>query len=64
MAKYTVDFNVNGYFTVEVEAESIEKAKEEATNAICDADFGVLEDIDSYPLHVLDEKGSYVWQEG
>lgn len=64
MAKYTVDFHVNGYFTVEVEAESIEKAKEEATHAIWDADFGVLEDIDSYPLHVLDEKGSYVWQEG
>lgn len=62
--KYIVDFNISGYFSVEVEADNIDKAKEEATNILWDADFGSLSDITSYPICVLDDNGCYVWQEG
>lgn len=46
MAKYCVDIEVRGYYTVEVEADCFDEAKREAEYMFGEADFGELEDID------------------
>lgn len=47
MAKYyEVTISVNGYYTREVLADSIEDAVDDVIEMFNNADFGVLEDID------------------
>lgn len=41
--KYAVSMRVRGYYTVEVEAESLEEAKKLAEQAWSEVDFGELE---------------------
>ena len=47
MAKYYVTYRINGYFDVEVEAESLEAAKNKANEMVMEADFGQLIDVES-----------------
>lgn len=42
---YSVDFAINGYKSVEVEASSFEEAAEKAEQRINEEDFGALEEI-------------------
>ena len=58
--KYYVDFIVTGRYTAEVEADSIEEAKELAKHKWENADFGELEDVGEYSCeygNVEDENG-------
>lgn len=58
---YWVTYRVDGRVTFEVQANSVEEAKQAAVNAWQDADFGVLEDIDGEPISVSDEQ-NIVWE--
>ena len=46
--KYYVDLIVTGRYVAEVEADSIEEAKELAEEKYKDADFGDLKDVGEY----------------
>ena len=39
--KYYVTYKINARYVAEVEADSLEEAKEKANEEWCDADFGV-----------------------
>jgi len=59
--KYYVDFIVTGRYTAEVEADSIEEAKELAKHKWENADFGELEDVGEYGCEygtIEDENGN------
>lgn len=60
--KYYVKFKVEGRYTAEVEADSVEEAKEKAKLVVFDADFGVIEDVDYEPISVEDENDNFVWE--
>lgn len=55
MDKYKVTMKVEGYFEVEVEAENVEQARRNASDAFYGADFGELKDIDADIISVEDE---------
>lgn len=55
---YYVTYAVDGRFTAEVEADSIEEAKAKAEYQYYDANFGQLECIDAYPVNCEDEEGN------
>ena len=53
---YSITMRVEGRYNVEIEAGNLEEAKEKASEAFCEADFGELEDIDSeYIGAIIDE---------
>lgn len=58
---YWVTYRIDGRVTFEVQANSVEEAKQAAEYAWQDADFGVLEDIDGEPVSVSDEQ-NIVWE--
>ena len=60
--KYYVTYRIDARFIAEVEADSIEEAKELAREEYEDADFGVARDIDGEPVIIEDENGNYVWE--
>lgn len=60
--KYYVTYKVEARYIAEVEADSIEEARNKASEEFCDADFGVAEDIDGEDIIVEDEKGNFVWE--
>ena len=62
--KFDVDFAVTGYYALRVDAKDKEEAREIANALLCDIDFGALQDIDWDAIHVLDDRGNYVWNEG
>ena len=55
---YYVTYAIDGRFTAEVEADSIEEAKAKAETEYYDADFGALRNIDAYPVNCEDEEGN------
>ena len=59
---YYVTLKVEGRFVAEVDAASIEEAKQMAMDQFCDADFGQLEDIEGESVIVEDENGNFVWE--
>ena len=59
---YYVTLKVEGRFVAEVEASSIEEAKQKAVDEFCNADFGSLEDIEGESVIVEDENGNFVWE--
>lgn len=53
---YSITMRVEGRYNVEIEADSLDEAIEKAIDAVCEADFGELEDIDSeYICAEIDE---------
>lgn len=63
LKKYYVTFKVEGRYVAEVEATSIEEAREKArVEGYCDADFGELEDIDGEDIIVEDDNDNIIWE--
>lgn len=60
--KYYVTFAVDARYMAEVEADSIEEAKEKAEDAFSGADFGEASDIDGELAMIENEDGDYVWE--
>lgn len=60
--KYYVKYKVEARYIAEVEADSLEEAREKASEEYIDADFGVAEDIDGEDIIVEDENGNFVWE--
>ena len=60
--KYYVTYKIDARYVAEVEADSIEEAKEKAAADFCDADFGCATDIDGTDILIEDENGNYVWE--
>ena len=58
--RYSVRFWVTGSFTAEVNASSIEEAKEEAIHLFEEADFGDLKDADGDVTVVEDSDGRQI----
>lgn len=56
--KYNVCIGVDGYVSIEVNANNIEEAKEKARYVVTDMDFGELTDIDWHTANVEDENGN------
>lgn len=52
---YSFEAKVSGYYHIEVEANSLEEAKEKGLDAYYEADFGSLEDCETEHLCVSDE---------
>lgn len=60
--KYYVTFAIDARCITEVNADSIEKAKELAMQKYMCANLGELSEvIDSKPVTIEDEKGDFVW---
>ena len=58
---FFVSYVVDGRFTAEVKASSLDEAKKKAEAVYASASFGDLEAIDSYPCTVEDLEGSVLW---
>lgn len=59
--RYDVTFNVVGYFTAGVEADSLEQAIEFATEEFSEADCGEFFNIEGEVVFVEDESGPVVY---
>ena len=55
--KYWVTMRIDGRFTCEVEANSLEEARDKAAVKYYDADFGELECIDAEAVNAETEDG-------
>lgn len=53
--KFSVTFEIEGRYTAEVIADSIEEAKEKAEEAFDKANFGEFETIDSYEFREAED---------
>lgn len=60
MARYSVEMRVDARYLAEVEAESIEEAREKANSAFEGADFGEAYNIDASITSIQDEAGNFV----
>lgn len=59
---YYVTFQVDGRYTVRVDASDLESAKIEASLDFAEADFGELEAVDSCIIWVEDEPGNCLYE--
>ncbi len=59
---YYVTFQVDGRYTVRVDASDLESAKKEASLDFAEADFGELEAVDSSIIWVEDEPGNCLYE--
>lgn len=55
--KYYVKYRIKAIYTAEVEADSLEKAKEKADADFYNANFGVAKNVEAHPVTVKDETG-------
>ena len=60
--EYYVTFRIDGRFVTKVEATNLENAKKIALEHYYDADFGVLECVDSEIVTVEDESGNFIYE--
>ena len=58
---FFVSYAVDGRFTAEVKASSLDEAKKKAEAVYASTSFGPLEAIDAHPCVVEDEEGNVVW---
>jgi len=61
--KYYVNYSIRARYIAEVEADSIEEAREKAEMEFCDADFGEAEDIEGRVIKVEDEVGNTTYED-
>ena len=59
--KYHIRYNIDAFFTAEVEANSLEEAFVKADKVLNVADFGEIEDIDVERYIAYDEDGDRIW---
>ena len=62
MAKYCVKFKVEARYVVEVEANSLEEAKEKGECEFSDADFGEAKDIDGEIITIENEFENFLYE--
>ena len=62
MAKYYVKFKVDARYVVEVDADTLEEAKEKGEYEFSGADFGEAEDIDGEIIIVENENGDFLYE--
>ena len=59
--KYHVDFKVDGRYSTEVEANTVNEAQEKAIEKFWDMDPGEIEDVDAIVSQIIDENNSYYY---
>jgi phosphomannomutase len=59
--KYYVTYAISAYYVAEVEADSLEEAREKAGDKYYEADFGDATDIDADQVIVEDEDDNILW---
>jgi len=62
MKDYYVTWKVEGRFTAEISANTVDEAIEKSRDKWCDADFGELEEIDGEPIVCQDNDGNYLFE--
>ena len=60
--EFYVTFRIDGRFGTYVTAENLDAAKTAAIEKFYDADFGVLECVDTEIMKIEDEKGNYLYE--
>ena len=60
--KYYVTYAIDGRITMAVDADGIEKAKDQAESDYMDADLNHMETMDARPVTIEDENGNIVWE--
>lgn len=60
--KHYVTFKIEARYIAEVDADTLEEAKEKANLKFADADFGSATDIEGEAIFVEDENGNYLWE--
>ena len=60
--EFYVTFRIDGRFQTKVTAENLDAAKTAAIENFYDANFGVLECVDSEIVVVEDEQGNFVYE--
>ena len=63
MATHYVTIHLTGSYNVEVEATSIEDAKNKALEAFFDADFGQADEVDGEVFCIEDGNGKRLFEE-
>lgn len=56
--KYYIAYRIDARYYVDVDADSVDDALDEAERCYCDADFGVAENIEGEVVSVEDENGN------
>ena len=62
--KVLVTKRITGYYTVEVDVNTLEEALTTSEQIFSDADFGELYDIESVDVTIEDENERILWKEG
>ncbi len=60
--KYYANFKINARYIAEIEADSLEEAKEEAEYLFSGVDFGHASDIDGEIISIEDSDGNFVYE--
>lgn len=60
---YCFSYKIDARCDIEIEADSLEEAKEKALDAICDVDFGEATDIDTELVSIEDNNGKILYEE-
>lgn len=60
--EFYVTYRIEGRFVACVLAKNLEEALSKAEDKYCEADFGVLADIEGEPIIVEDQDGNFVWE--
>lgn len=63
--KIFVTYRIEGRYTAEVEAGSLEEARKKAEEAYYNADFGELHDVgdcNTEQIYATDANGNFVWE--
>ncbi len=60
--EFYVTYRIDGRFVAYVVAKNLEEALSKAEDKYCEADFGVLHDIEGEPIMVENQEGNFVWE--
>ena len=60
--EFYVTYKIRGEFVAVVRAKELKEAFDKAEERYCDADFGILNEIEGEPIIVEDQDGNYVWE--
>ena len=60
--EFYVTYRIDGRFVACVLAKNLKEALDKAEEKYCEAEFGVLTDIEGKPIIVEDQDGNFVWE--